>query len=78
MSEEEHKLLKHLLDNLVKKHRFADKTYNCPECGGQVDVRFEMYSRRGRKMLGVQAFCNGCGATIAADYTESFPGEFLV
>jgi uncharacterized protein with PIN domain len=73
MPKKSHQRLEMLIDKIVREKDRPRDVQRCPECNGQLHVRFEAYLRGNREMLGVQAWCDACGASIAVDYADLFP-----
>jgi hypothetical protein len=73
MSNQESEAVLELIDTLLSSKSYPDEIHQCPECGGQLHVRFEVYTRGKKRMLGVQAECKNCDVAIAADYGEPLP-----
>jgi transcription elongation factor Elf1 len=59
-------LTKLINDILRSKIKPAD-IYKCEHCNGSVHVKFEVYSRGKRTMLGIIASCDTCGNSLALD-----------
>jgi uncharacterized protein YbaR (Trm112 family) len=61
------------INKLIKRKNHPGEMHCCPECKGQLHVRFEVYRRANREMLGVHAWCDDCDAALAVDYAEPIP-----
>lgn len=59
--------------SLIQEEREPDELQQCPECGGQLHVRFEVYKSGDRRKLGVQVQCEDCQVDLAMDGVEPIP-----
>jgi hypothetical protein len=65
--------LKKMIESLIQEEQAPKELHKCPECGGQLHIRFEVYTRGKKKLLGVQAWCENCQLALASDFAEPIP-----
>jgi len=68
---EKSQVVERMIDKWLKQVNPPNTTHSCPECNGLMHVRFEVYTRRAKRMLGVQVWCDNCDMGIAIDYDGS-------
>lgn len=68
--EKEYEALEMLIAELMESTADPGEIHDCPVCGGKLHIHFDIYSRGNRKILGVQAWCEGCKLAIAIDSAE--------
>ena len=73
MPSKKHQDLGEIIENLIKAQDPPGELHQCPECGGELRVEFAVYTRGGRRMLGVRAQCSSCGVAGYFDYGEPLP-----
>jgi hypothetical protein len=66
-------LLLKTLETLVQQKQEPNELQRCPECGGRLHVRFEVYQRGEKKLLGAQAKCDDCQISLFVDFAEPLP-----
>lgn len=59
--------------SLIQEEWKPDELQHCPECGGELHVRFEVYKSGDRRKLGVQVRCENCQVNLAMDGVEPIP-----
>ena len=67
-----------LIDDILRSEIKPNDLYKCKHCNGNVRVKFELYSRGKRKMLGVIAGCDNCGNTLALDLDATDIPQWLM
>jgi predicted RNA-binding Zn-ribbon protein involved in translation (DUF1610 family) len=71
--QEEHDQLEQMLQRLANSENDPGEVHVCPVCGGKLGVRFEVYKRKTKRILGVLAQCDTCGTAAAIDMGEPLP-----
>jgi len=69
-SMEEIRRVKTLIDQLKRKASKPGELHSCPVCGGRLHVRFDIYSREHREIIGIHAWCEDCDVAITIDSAE--------
>jgi len=59
-----------MIEGLLKQRTAPGELHTCPECAGKLHLRFEVYSRGVKRLLGINAWCENCSLAVATDYTE--------
>ena len=77
MSKEEYDKLEQLLHRLCTATTDPGEVHVCPLCNGRLYVRFELYTRGDKNMLGLQASCESCDAAMAVDCYVQPPPKWL-
>jgi hypothetical protein len=64
-----------MLDSLLKQQNPPSQFYPCPQCGGKLRLHFQMFSRGGKNLLGIQVKCDKCFIAMVIDRSiDRIPG----
>ena len=67
-----------LIHRLLSQESNPGELHECPRCGGVLHVRFELYTRHRRPMVGVNLFCENCDLRLARDYSIGNSPKWLM
>jgi hypothetical protein len=62
--------LESLMGELLDRVTEPQAIQACPVCGGPFRIRFEVYARGSRRLVGASGGCETCGAAVAVDSTR--------
>ena len=65
--------LEEMIESWIHEEHEPDELHQCPECGGQFHIQFEVYRRGEKRLLGVQTWCEDCQIAMALDFAEPIP-----
>jgi len=69
----DHDPFRELVDEILSRDLRPQSIQVCPLCQGTLRFYAEIYSSRGKKLLGVHLICDDCKAAMAVDLGEPLP-----